>query len=341
MKIVRSEDHRAHFPAGELSDGELVRPFESPERWDHVVTALDDAGLTDVVEPAPVADSLLEQVHTPAYVAFLRDAWNRWAATGRSGDMIPTCFPIRRMNAVVPSDIDGQLGWYAFAAETAITPGTWTAAHSAASVSRTAQALVSGGEAAAFALCRPPGHHAARDYFGGYCFLNNAAVAAQGFRADGAERVAVLDVDFHHGNGTQDIFYTRNDVLFASLHGDPLSEFPFFTGHANERGSGDGDGANLNYPLPPGTDFAAWSAALDDALAQIRSFRPDALVVSLGVDTFMDDPISSFRLASDDFVAYGRMIGALNLPTVYCMEGGYAVAEIGLNTVNVLRGHLG
>ena len=153
------------------------------------------------------------------------------------------------------------------------------------------------------------------------------------------DRVAILDVDFHHGNGTQDIFYGRDDVFFASIHGDPTHEFPYFLGHADETGNGAGDGYNANYPLMPGTTFDRWLEAFDDALAKITAFGTDALVVSLGVDTFEADPISSFKLTSDDFTAYGRRIGSLGLPTVYVMEGGYAVEEIGANTVNVLVGH--
>lgn len=340
MKVVRSDDHRLHFPTGEIYNGELVRPFECPERWDYIVAALEAAGLTDVIDPEPVEESILHAVHDPGYVDFLRTAWEQWIEVGATGDMIPTCFPIRRMGQQIPEDIDGKLGYYAFAAETAITHGTWIAAHASASIARTAQRLTSTSGDATFALCRPPGHHAGRDHFGGYCFINNAAVAAQGFLDDGAQRVAVLDVDFHHGNGTQDIFYDRSDVFFASLHGDPRQEFPYFLGFGNEAGIGDGEGFNANYPLSPGTTFDRWLAALDDALARIGSFAPDALVVSLGVDTFENDPISSFKLRSEDFLTSGRRIGALGVPTVYCMEGGYAVEEIGTNTVNVLTGHL-
>jgi len=340
MKVVRSDAHRLHVPTGEIYNGELVRPFECPERWDYVVEALDAAGLTDLVEPETVDESILHAVHDTGYLDFLRTAWAQWTEAGWSGDMIPTCFPVRRMVQEIPEDIDGKLGYYAFAAETSITHGTWVAAHAGASIARTAQRQAMAPGETSFALCRPPGHHAARDYFGGYCFINNAAVAAQGYLDDGAERVAVLDVDFHHGNGTQDIFYERDDVFFASLHGDPRYEFPHFLGFANENGSGMGEGFNANYPLLPGTTFDGWLEALTHALTKITAYSPDALVVSLGVDTFEGDPISSFKLRSDDFATYGAHIGALGLPTVYCMEGGYAVEDIGTNTVNVLIGHL-
>jgi acetoin utilization deacetylase AcuC-like enzyme len=208
-------------------------------------------------------------------------------------------------------------------------------------VAQTAQRLVAGGARAAFALCRPPGHHAASDMYGGYCFLNNAAIAAQMFRDQGAGRVAVLDVDFHHGNGTQDIFYGRDDVLFCSLHGQPEDAFPHFLGYADETGSGGGEGFTVNYPMPPGTPFAIWGAALDDAIARIASYGPDALVVSLGVDTYKEDPISFFKLDSPDFLTMGDRIAKLGLPTLFVMEGGYAIDEIGLNTVNVLEGFEG
>ena len=187
----------------------------------------------------------------------------------------------------------------------------------------------------------PPGHHAAGDLYGGYCFINNAAVCAQAFLDQGAKRVAILDVDFHHGNGTQSIFYDRPDVLFASLHGHPSDAFPHFLGYQDESGHGGGEGFNYNYPLRPNTRYDVWSQALDDACNKIRHFSPDALVISLGVDTYEGDPISFFKLTSDDFKRYGAVIASLHLPTLFVMEGGYAVEEIGINTVNVLTGFEG
>jgi acetoin utilization deacetylase AcuC-like enzyme len=174
--------------------------------------------------------------------------------------------------------------------------------------------------------------------YGGFCFINNAAVATQAFLDQGASRVAVLDVDFHHGNGTQAIFYKRSDVMYLSLHGDPKDAYPHFLGYADETGAGEGAGFNVNYPLPPNTGYDRWAQALADACGKIQQYGPDALVVSLGVDTFEHDPISFFRLRSDDFRRYGATLGALNLPTLFVMEGGYAVAEIGINAVNVLQG---
>jgi acetoin utilization deacetylase AcuC-like enzyme len=189
-----------------------------------------------------------------------------------------------------------------------------------------------------FALTRPPGHHAGADFFGGYCFINNAAGAAQACIDDGAGRVSVLDVDYHHGNGTQSIFYERADVLVQSIHGDPKTEYPYYLGHADETGSGGGTGFNWNYPLPAGTDAATWFDALEAACSRIRGFRPEVLVVSLGVDTFVRDPISKFRLDTPDYLQLGARLAALRLPTLFVLEGGYAVAEIGANVAGVLRG---
>jgi acetoin utilization deacetylase AcuC-like enzyme len=191
------------------------------------------------------------------------------------------------------------------------------------------------------ALTRPPGHHAGTDCFGGYCFLNNAALAAQALRDAGAARVAVLDVDYHHGNGTQSIFYRRADVFTASIHGDPTTEYPFYLGYADETGEGDGEGFNLNLPLPAGTGFDAWRQALRSAIDAVRRFGAQALVVPLGVDTFEGDPISRFTLRSEDYFEVGRLLASLELPTVFTMEGGYAVAEVGVNVVNVLEGFVG
>jgi acetoin utilization deacetylase AcuC-like enzyme len=201
--------------------------------------------------------------------------------------------------------------------------------------------LIQEGSAVAFSACRPPGHHAASDLYGGYCFFNNAAVACQAFVDQGAGRVALLDVDYHHGNGSQSIFYDRDDVLYVSLHGDPRQEFPYFLGYDDEAGAGKGVGYNVNFPMPWGTEWTAYCASLEKGLARIRDFAPDALVVSLGVDTFEKDPISKFRLKGEHFPLMGSKIaGKISCPCLFVMEGGYAVNEIGANTVGLLTGFL-
>jgi acetoin utilization deacetylase AcuC-like enzyme len=241
---------------------------------------------------------------------------------------------------VIPTSLHGQLGYYSFDGGAPITAGTWKAAYSAAQVALTAQAEIQRGAHSAFALCRPPGHHAASDLMGGYCYLNNAAIAAQAFLDQGRSKVAILDVDYHHGNGTQSIFYARSDVLFTSIHGHPEAEFPFFLGYEDEVGEGAGEGFNFNYPLAAGSAWDRWSAALEKACAEIERYDAEVLVISLGVDTFKNDPISQFKLDSPDYLRMGERIARLGKPTLFVMEGGYAVEEIGVNAVNVLEGFL-
>ena len=219
----------------------------------------------------------------------------------------PSVWPVRTLRSdVEPANFIARLGLYSMDNGSPIAAGTWVAAKAGADAAATAARLLSSGVRAVFCATRPPGHHAGADFMGGYCFLNNAAVAAQSLRERGCARVAVLDVDYHHGNGTQSIFYERADVLVVSLHGDPRTEYPFYFGHADETGAGSGQGFNLNLPLAAGSSAATWFDALDAACARVMRYRPDALVVSLGLDTFAGDPISSFALQADDFPAWVR-----------------------------------
>ncbi len=325
-----------------MHGGELVEPFERPSRIDCILQWLDRHGFSDIEAPGEFDPGPARSVHDAGYLSFLENAWSDWQQEGFSGDLIPSTFPVRRMPGQdCPESIDGRAGYYALAAETSITAGTWAAAMASCSSAQAAQrhvASVGGRGRTALALCRPPGHHAMKDMFGGYCFLNNAAIAAQMFVDEGAARAAILDVDFHHGNGTQDIFYDRADVLFASLHGDPAHAFPYFSGHAGEKGVGAGEGANFNFPMGKGTRYDEWSQALGTAIGIIREFGAEVLVVSLGVDTYRKDPISFFRLETGDFARCGAAIAELQLPTVVVMEGGYAIDEIGINTVGFLEG---
>jgi len=338
MFTVYSDQHFLRNPRTELSGGEFIAPHECAQRAEFVLERVKATRLGEIIPPASFGLDPVLKVHDARFVDFLSSAWDEWTAAGHRGEAIPDCWPARRMTLRVPTSITGRLGYYAMAAETSISAGSWEAARASADVALTAAARLQQGERSAFALCRPPGHHAAHDMYGGYCFLNNAAIAAQYCRDHGSERVAILDVDFHHGNGTQDIFYDRADVLYLSIHGDPREAFPYFSGYADETGSGAGEGFNVNLPLPRGTGYPAWAVALEVALERIRRFAADVLVVSLGVDTFEADPISFFKLKAADFTDYGRRIGALGLPTLFVLEGGYAVAEIGVNAVNVLQG---
>lgn len=340
MKTVYSDNHRLQHGQAELNDGRLVPCFENPVRADLVIARVREVSLGPVVEPYEFGRAPLSRVHGANYLTFLETAWDAWVAEHGDYDALPLNWPVRGMRAVEPEHIDGKLSFFSFDAGTPLTAGTWKAATSAAQVALTGQGELAGGAHAVFALCRPPGHHAAADYYGGYCFLNNAAIAAQACIDQGAGRVAILDVDYHHGNGTQSIFYRRDDVLFLSLHADPRWEFPYFLGYSDERGEGAGEGYNFNYPLPWGSGFETWYAALEHACHRIMEYGAEVLLVSLGVDTFKDDPISRFRLDSSDYSRIGARLARLALPTLFVMEGGYAVTAIGVNVVNVLTGFM-
>ena len=249
MLTVFSEKHALRDSKTELYGGELVAPFECPERAQHILDRVRSVGLGEVIAPQHFGIEAVTRIHDPDFIGFLESCWRDWTAAGYRGEAIATCWPARGMRQILPDHIDGKLGYYALATETAISNGTWEAARASVDVALSAQAAMRDGAREAFALCRPPGHHAAGDMFGGYCFINNAAVAAQAFIDQGAARVALLDVDFHHGNGSQAIFYDRADVMFLSLHGDPREAFPHFLGYADETGHGAGEGFNHNLSL--------------------------------------------------------------------------------------------
>jgi acetoin utilization deacetylase AcuC-like enzyme len=338
VKTVYTEDHRLQDGKAELIDGKLMPCFEMPRRADIILARVKAVGLGPVLPPENFGRAPLARVHSESFLRFLETAWDQWVAAHGAYDALPLNWRARGMWPSEPETIDGKLSHFSFDAGTPITAGTWKAIAGAANVALTGQRLVSGGERGVFALCRPPGHHAGSDFYGGYCFLNNAAIAAQAFRDAGAARVAILDVDYHHGNGTQEIFYQRPDVLFVSIHADPKQEYPFFAGHAGETGAGAGEGFNLNLPLRWGAGWDRYGPALDAALKRVGAFRPDAVVVSLGCDTFEEDPISKFKLRGADYLEIGRRIAGLKAPTLFVMEGGYAVEALGVNTVNVLTG---
>ena len=338
MKTVYTKNHILRNSKTELFGGELVKPFERPERMEYILNEIKTRKLGAILDPVNFDMDIIYKIHDKKYVDFLNNAWNEWVALGFKGEAIPTVYPSRSMNSdVVPTFIEGKLGYYCLANETSISEGTVEAAYESVKVALTAADMLDE-EKSVFALCRPPGHHASKDQYGGYCFFNNVAIAAEKLKEKGAKRIFILDIDFHHGNGTQAIFYDRSDVFFVSLYGDPKDAFPHFLGHADEKGSGEGVGYNCNYPMPPGTPYDVWTKSLDDSISKIQNFSPDALIVSLGVDTYENDPISFFKLKSDDFFDVGRKIASINLPTLFVMEGGYAIKEIGVNTVNTLKG---
>lgn len=347
MQIFHNTRHAEHAGRQEMFRGRLVDCHEVPARLQHVLDELARRPLGKLQTPSPdlPLDAALARVHRADYLALLASAWDEWLAldpTNAERDALPSVWPLAQLHAfrsdTPPQNFAARLGQYAFDAGTPLMAGSWVAAREGAACALAAAHALLTGERCAFALTRPPGHHAGPAFMGGYCFVNNGAVAAQALRDGGLERVAVLDIDYHHGNGTQTIFYERDDVLTVSLHGDPRTEYPFFLGHADERGAGKGEGCNLNLPLPRGTGFANWLRTLHTGLQAVSDFAPQALVVPMGLDTFEGDPISGFTLRSADYLQIGRALASLDLPTVLTLEGGYAVAEVGVNAVNVLEG---
>lgn len=341
MITLYSDAQLGHAPAFEFFRGDRVPCFETPDRAQSIRDRLVARGHA---VRAPHVDSRgsLGQVHSARYLNFLEGAWAEWLALDADNanrQPFPSVWPVRTLRSdLEPANFTARLGLYAMDNGAPLVDGTWLAAKAGADGAASAAALLMAGERAVFCCSRPPGHHAGADFMGGFCFLNNAAVAAQALRQGGAQRVAVLDVDYHHGNGTQSIFYGRADVLFASVHGDPRTEYPFYLGHADETGEAEGAGFNLNLPLQAGSDAVTWFAALNVALARIAAYRADALIVSLGLDTFAGDPICTFQLQAADYLRLGQRIASLRLPTGYVLEGGYAAAELATHAVNVLEG---
>jgi acetoin utilization deacetylase AcuC-like enzyme len=354
MITIYSDEHILHSPEGELEDGKFVPPFEKPERARQIVEALKKQEIGGIYRPDEFSLEPVLRVHDRDYLDFLASVWDEFSAAGRTGEIVPFVWPVHgRDTRRIPRSLDGRLGYYSISADTSICSGTWkavrasvntalTGADKLSELSRKAKRGTAKRPAGVFSLCRPPGHHAGRNFYGGYCFLNNAAIAAQYLLDSGAHsgerKIAVLDVDFHHGNGTQSIFYKRQDVYYLSIHGDPADEFPYFCGYADELGTGEGEGYNHNYPLPPGSGSIEWLDAFNDACEKAAAYAPDYLVVSLGVDPYKNDPISSFALETEDFFTYGRHLGTLRIPTLFVMEGGYDINTIGKNVCSVLKG---
>ena len=339
MKTVYSDSHNLH--SGLLDPrGETWRETsECPARANKVIEAIRESQVGEVLGPDRFDESAYLNIHEQHYLDFLSNAWDEWDASEETGpNARPDTFVGPGMRRVTNGSIVSKLGNYSFDSTTPIVAGTWDAAKASANVALTAAKIIMDGERSAFAACRPPGHHATANFCGGYCYLNNNALAAQSFIDGGAARVAILDVDYHHGNGTQSIFYERNDVLTISLHADPLLEYPYFLGYADEPGEGRGHGFNVNFPLSFGTGWDAYGTALRDAVGHIERFSPDVLVVALGLDTFAGDPTTHFDITTDDFARIGQAIGWLGLRTLVVLEGGYSVEWIGTNTVSFLDG---
>jgi acetoin utilization deacetylase AcuC-like enzyme len=350
LLTLYSPHHALHAPRGEFLHGRIVPYYEMPTRIGNIRNALLKAGLITLQEPQTIiGESLLHAIHDPEMLIYLRHLSDEsqarvladYAVYGLTGELTEDEYyyeSIFHQPAHAKSGLHNPPKPYLSDSTCPIGKNTWRAVMESATLAyQAAQALLTGTKKA-FALCRPPGHHAGRDFVGGYCYVNNAALAAQTLRPSG--KVVILDVDYHHGNGTQDIFYDDPNVLFISLHADPAVDYPHTTGYADENGAGAGKGFNLNIPMPHGTDEQVYFNALDRAFYAIQSYNPASLVVSLGFDTYINDPMGAFKLTIGSYERMGAVINALNLPTAYIQEGGYAVDELGVLATSFFKGVL-
>lgn len=334
MKLFFSPQQLLHRPQQYFRYGRIGVPVENPDRMETLAAALADRGL-DRLEPGDHGFDPILAVHDAAYVEFLRTIWQTWRAMPEAGpEVLPNIHPYRGAGAdLVRQDRPrntgpiGLVGYHVGDMSCAMGEGTFAAAYASAQTAIAGAKALLAGERSVFSLCRPPGHHCYRDRANGFCFLNNAAIAAEALRTRFG-KVAILDFDTHHGDGTQAIFYARGDVLVASCHTDPADYYPFFAGFADERGHGAGEGANLNVPLAPGADDAAFLEGVRALADKARAFGAEALIVSAGWDAHRDDPLSKLAVTAEAFPRAAEIIAALGLPTLILQEGGYSLAAI-------------
>jgi acetoin utilization deacetylase AcuC-like enzyme len=336
--VVYSNLHRLHAPLRDIQAGAAVPHVEQPSRAERILAALNADPTFDIRQPVDHGLAPIQAVHADGLIRFLQQEWD--ADPPRIPDTVlhPRLRDGLDPVGPEPSDATGRLGYWCFDTGTPILAGTFAAARGAVDVALSAMRLVLDGAPAAYGLCRPPGHHAAHAVFGGFCYFNNAAIAAEYAVRQSGGKVAILDVDYHHGNGTQQIFYRRGDVLYVSLHADPARAYPYYTGYAGETGSGPGLGANLNIPLAAGTTDAHYLAALDLALERMATFGADVTVASLGMDTYARDPLGDFGLSTAAYARCGQRLGLAARRLVILQEGGYYLPDLGANVRTFLRG---
>lgn len=337
MKVFCApERQRRHYPRNFLVNGARQPNPEVPERIDRLLQSIA-TGDHDIAAPSDHGLGPIAAVHTPEYIRFLSRIYERWARIpDASEEVVPNIHPDRR-EVGYPLSAVGQAGYHMADTACPIGPDSWDAIRWSANCAAAAARHVAEGAPCAYALCRPPGHHAFSDLAGGFCYVNNSAVAAALLRQVHA-RVAIVDVDLHHGNGTQGIFYHRPDVFTLSVHADPIRFYPFFWGHADERGAGPGLGYNLNLPLPRGSRDQAFLDALDRGLESVQAFAPGALVVALGLDAFEGDPFGGLSVTTGGFGQIAARLARLRLPTVIVQEGGYLCDALGDNLAAFLAG---
>ena len=339
MKCFYAAATEAHDPQFRLTHGRLMHNSEQPERARLLLKGLASLDLS-VEEPPEAPRAALEAVHSARFLEFLEGGYAAWQKLAKPGAEIVPNVIAQRAWAPYPDSIVARAGWHMGDTSAPMGPGSWQATRRAADCAVAAADWALSGAGPSYALCRPPGHHTDRETAAGHCLMNVAAIAAERMRTR-HDRVAILDIDVHHGNGTQAIFYDRPDVLFISIHTDPNHFYPFYAGYAHETGAGDGEGMNLNMPLPPSTGDDEWLDAIEAALGRIAEFDPGALVVSLGLDSHENDPLKGMNVTFDGFTRAGRAIAGANLPTAYIQEGGYLSPDLSTSLASFLGGVIG
>jgi acetoin utilization deacetylase AcuC-like enzyme len=341
VHVVYSDRHQLHNPRHDIQAGVPAEMVERPERAERILTALSGDSFT-LQLPTEHGVEPIEAVHAAGLITFVREA-SEAAAAG--AELFPDTFlhaglrEARSSSTVLePTDLTGRFGFWCFDTGTPVLRATYGAARASVDAALTATDLVVEGESVAYALCRPPGHHAARSLFGGFCYFNNAAITAEYLVGRTGAKIAILDLDYHHGNGTQQVFYAREDVLYVSLHADPRRAYPYFSGHADETGTGTGLGATRNFPLPAATSNADYLDVLDQALEVVSRFAPTVTIVSFGLDTYVHDPLGDFALTTPVYAECGRRLSAVAPKMVVLQEGGYYLPDLGENVREFLLG---
>ena len=337
MKSFYHPDQKLHDPKTYLSRGQMRKPQEIPDRVDAMLAGLERLNLS-VTQPKDYGMDPLLAVHERGYLDFLKTAHQRWKETSQDwGDEVMSNIYVRQPNPL--RGILAQAARYLADGSCPIGQHTWTSSYwSAQSAVAGAEAILNGDQKA-YALCRPPGHHARRDAAGGFCYINSTAAAAQYLRNDFA-KVAILDTDMHHGQGIQEIFYDRDDVLYVSVHGDPTNFYPVVAGFDDEHGEGLGQGFNQNLPMPHGSSEQIFFDYVDKAMLTLAKFKPDVLVLALGFDVYKNDPQSLVAVTTEGFERLGRIVASLGLPTLVVQEGGYHLGDMAANTASFFRGFL-
>jgi acetoin utilization deacetylase AcuC-like enzyme len=346
LHVVYSEDHELHAPIYDFDDGRLLPYVEAPIRARNILSQLSAHDFTKRHEiNEMITEDKLAETHSMDLIVHIKNTSKKAASRESNGHekdiyLFPYLFPIRNyMHSKLVNSEDDR-GCFAFDTYAPIGKGTWNAVRSSASVAlKSANMLLSNKSEPVYAICRPPGHHAGIDYMGGYCYLNNAAIAANHLKKTG--KVAIIDIDYHHGNGTQEIFWNDNQVFFGSIHGDPFEDYPNFSGYAEEKGGTNALNTNLNIPLPLHSDDNRYLAALNDMINAVAQFEPDWLIVSTGFDTRKDDPVGNFDLTQNAYHQIGQAFSEMQLPTLFIQEGGYIPEEIGYLAEQLVKGFLG